>query len=412
MVWFLTKVIAPIAVLGILVVVHEFGHFIVAKLCRVGVLKFAVGFGPAIIRTRRHETTYQIGAIPLGGFVRMVGDMPDLITGAQPTDEIVRDDAGPTAPAARLLDADEENDPAVLAVLHDRSRWFVEKNLWQRSAVVFAGPLFNFLFATFVIFCCVLLYGVRTGMPPMIGGIIAGSPAEKAGLRGGDLVQTLNQTPVSSWEELALGIQQSGGKPVSLKVLRDGALVDLTAEPQAKVRAGAGGERVTTFMIGIDHPNVYEHKAVSVTEAAQIACMSVYETTSGTLFGIVNMLRGLIPADDLASPIYIFQTTGQRAKQGLEELLYLAAFLSVSLAVLNLLPIPILDGGHLLFFFLEAVLGPISVRKKEVAQQVGLLLLLGLMVFAVKNDIFRKAPVDDQPAKSWDSLGEPAKGQP
>ena len=393
------KVISAISVLGILVTVHEFGHFIVAKMCRVGVLKFAVGFGPAIFKFRRNETTYQIGIIPLGGFVRMVGDMPDLITGEQATDAAVREGA--------VVTETKSEPPEVLAVINDRSRWFIEKSLWQRAAVVFAGPLFNFIFAAVTVSICVLYYGARVGISAEVGGIVSGSPAEAAGLAAGDKVKKMNDASVEDWVALTTKIQQSKGEPIKFLVEREGKEIEITATPRERNYKTITGNVVTSYMIGINQPKSYIREVVSAKQAVVYGWEYVFNSTARMFLDIWGMIVGTVPADGLASPILIFQETGNRAEQGMEELIYFATMLSVSLGALNLLPIPVLDGGHLLFFLIEGLVGPISIRKKEFAQGFGMLLLLALMLFAVKNDLTRAPRPDPNEKKSWDSLAEP-----
>ncbi len=405
--WFIAKVLAPILVLGVLVLVHEFGHFIVAKWCGVGVLKFAVGFGPAICRFRKGETVYQIGIIPLGGFVRMVGDMPDSITGAQPTDEAVRSEEHEEPPKIPFHEALH---PEAEAMLRDRSRWFVEKGFWPKFAIVFAGPLFNFLLAIAFIFFCYAVYGERIrDNTPTLGAVMIGSPAEKAGLQAGDVVVSIDGKPVTTWEELAGTIHDGNGSPVPLKVKRGSAEIDVTAQPQAKTISGLTGEKRTVYFLGITPLDTFEYRKVPVGEAAFNAVLAVKQNTEAIYLGLWSMIRGHVSADELAGPLYIVQAAGQHAEKGIEDLLYLTAMLSVSLAVLNLLPIPILDGGHLMFFVIEALIGPISIRKKEFAQQLGFVFLLSLMVFAIRNDIFRKSPADPKEPQKWENFGEAAK---
>jgi regulator of sigma E protease len=398
--WLVAKFLAPLLVLGILVLVHEFGHFIVAKWCRVGVLKFAIGFGPALFRFRKGETVYQIGLIPLGGFVRMVGDMPDALTGPQASDNAVRGEE---------KEEDPDMTPEVQAMLADRSRWFIEKGLWPRAAIVFAGPLFNFFLAIAFTFICIAVWGERIrDNTPKLGSVMIGSPAERAGLQDGDLVKTLNGADIKSWDELAAKIHDSGGASVHLLVSREGQDLEITAQPEQRSVSTAGGQK-SAYFLGITPVETVNHNPVSVLRAAGDAVEMTYENTLMIYYGIWSMIRGKVSTDELAGPLYIMKAAGHHAERGIEELMYLTATLSVSLAVLNLLPIPILDGGHLFFFFLEALIGPISIRKKEFAQQVGLILLLSLMVFAIKNDIFRKAPGDTNAPQKWDSFPDAAK---
>lgn len=381
MVWFFHHVIVPILVIGVLVFIHEFGHFLLAKLCRVGVVKFSVGFGPAIFRVRRRETEYQIGAIPLGGFVRMVGDIPDMITGAQPTDDDVRGEASEE-------EKEEELSPELRAVLEDRSRWFIEKNFWQRSAIVIAGPLFNFLLAVVLVFGAVLLYGEENVVETArIGSVMKNSPAEKAGLKPGDIVHSIDGKAIDSWATLASTVHKGTGETLTLEVGREGKQHTLSVQPDLKEVRSYTGEKIDAYFIGIGPTLLRVQRGL--LGAGRYGVLWTLDKTLLTYMGLWGMLTGQVSPKDLAGPLFILDAAGKQAKQGLENLLYFMALLSVSLAVLNLLPIPILDGGHLMFFIIEGIMGPVSMRKKEFAQQIGMLLLICLMVFALHNDIFR-----------------------
>jgi len=408
MTWILTK-LAAVLVLGVLVLVHEFGHFIVAKWCGVGVLKFAIGFGPPIWKFRRGETEYQIGPIPLGGYVRMVGDMPDPITGPQVTDKVVRvEEFVEQGALEKEVPYREVLSPEAEAMLKDRSRWFIEKGFWPKSAIVIAGPLFNLFLTIALIFCCLVVYGERKmETVPRLGSIMLGSPAEKAGLKEGDIVKTIDDKEISTWENLALTIRDGTGLPVKLKISREGSEQVIVAQPLPKSTVVDGVSK-TSYFLGFLHPGSYTHTPVSIGTAAKAAILVTADNVLSIYYGIWSMIQGSISPKELAGPLYIFQAAGDQAEKGLEDLFYFVAILSVSLAVLNLLPIPILDGGHLMFFILEAILGPISVRKKEVAQQLGFAVLLSLMAFAFKNDIFRKSAEETKGPQKWETFGEPA----
>lgn len=392
MIW---NIIVPIIVLGVLICVHEFGHFIVAKWCGVGVLKFSIGFGPALYRVRIGETEYQIGLIPLGGYVRMIGDIPDMITGPQVSDSAVRGEEDSAKAAAA-----EEASAMERKLFADRRRWFIEKPLWQRSLIVFAGPFFNFILAFVLILISVASFGEGyINTDAVIGSVMGGSPAEHGGLQTGDRVVALDSKPVADWESLAGSIRNGTGATLDLQIERDSQTLNVQVTPQRKEIAGPDGRQETVYLIGIG-PS-FGHKPVPVTRAAEIAAKWTWHATARTCEGLVGMLSGVISPKELAGPLFIFGEANRQAEKGMEDLLSFMAVLSVSLAVLNLLPIPVLDGGHLLFFLIEALAGPISMRKKEVAQQVGMLLLLCLMVFAIKNDITRQTETTSNPVK-WE----------
>lgn len=405
----ISTIVVPLIVLGVLIVVHEFGHFIIAKWCGVGVVKFSVGFGPAIWKKRIGETIYQVSVIPLGGFVRMLGDMPDMITGEQATDSAVRDEDEEQAEGeeASSIYVDEEWSEADRAFFEDRSRWFLEKGLAARSAIVAAGPVFNFLLAIVLIFGSVILYGEEyVEEDPTIGTVMQGSPAGAGGLQEGDLVRTIDGAVVADWKTLAKTIREGSGDEIVLGVVRGGADLELRIRPEAKEIRTPSGEYERVHMIGIGPE--YGTREVGVWRAAEVGLLWTLRATERTVEGLWGLITGHVSPKELAGPLFILGEANRQAKRGLQDLLSFMAVLSVSLAVLNLLPIPVLDGGHLLFFLIEALLGPISIRKREVAQQVGMLLLLCLMVFAIHNDISRDTS-ELEPKVEWESQKTPAK---
>ena len=390
--WIFSSILIPALVIGVLVFVHELGHFLLAKFCGVGVLKFSVGFGPAIFRFTHKETQYQLSIIPLGGFVRMVGDIPDAITGPQETDDAVRGIESKDAKAKPVSKEVEE-------VLSNKNYWFIEKSLWQRSAIVFAGPLFNAIFAVFCVMLAVNMYGQdRLLEEARLGEVMEGSPAEAAGLKVGDLVTSMNGAKIETWEALAKAIHSGKGGPVNLLIDRGGEQKNLVIVPEEQEFTSDDGKNVKSFLIGIKP--TFESISPTFIDSIGIGIHWTYAVSLRTYEGLWGMFVGEVSPKDLAGPLFIFDAASKQAKKGFENILYFMAILSVSLCVLNLLPIPILDGGHLLFFFIEALFGPISIRKKEFAQQVGMMMLLGLMVFAVHNDISREAIPEEKPP-SW-----------
>lgn len=403
MTWFLSSVVVPILVIGVLILVHELGHFLVAKWCGVGVVKFSIGFGPALLKWKRAETVYQLSAIPLGGFVRMVGDVPDMITGAQATDDAVRGDETDAEKVAE----DDEVPPELLA---DHSKWFVEKGFWQRFAIVFAGPASNFIFAVLFVFAVVAIYGEEVPEETAVIGIVMpGSPAEKAGVLPGDHVHALNGEAISSWEELALKIQRGDGGELKLDVERGGERKVVEVTPKKREIRTLRGEKKPVYLIGIQQKT--ERRSAALTTAAKVGVLWTYHQAYLTYAGLWGMVSGVVAPSELAGPLFIFNAAGKEARKGFENILLFMSVLSVSLGVLNLLPIPILDGGHLMFFVLEALMGPIAMRKKEFAQQIGFMLLMLLMGFAITNDIRRdpKASPDNVNFEESSAASAPAK---
>jgi regulator of sigma E protease len=346
------SIVAAIVGLGVLIVFHEFGHFLIAKLCRVGVLTFSVGFGPKLIVKKKGETEYALSAFPLGGYVKMVGEDPD-----------------------------EEVSQA------DLQRSFGQKPLLQRMAIVAAGPGFNLLLAVLLLLVVFLFYGVPV-VSTQIGSVEKGSPAEVAGIQRGDRITSVNQQPVDSWETLSGTIKESNGKPLHLQLRRDDDQLQVTVEPRKKEARNIFGERRDEWMIGIGSQVSIEKGNAGLSIARAFG--QTYEYAKLTLMALFKMVTGEVSPRNLGGPILIAQMAGQQAQEGFASFLAFVAVLSINLGVLNLLPIPVLDGGHLLFFIVEAVIGrPVSVRYREVAQQVGIFLLLLLMVYAFYNDIAR-----------------------
>lgn len=442
-------VVSFVVVVGILIFVHELGHFLVARWCGVGVDRFSLGFGPVLFSFRRGETEYCLSAIPLGGYVKMMGEESPLEGG------------GTGSP--------------------DSEKSFSEKPVWRRFLIVFAGPGMNF-FLPIVLTAGLFMAlgrpgsppvvgpvepgspaaqaGLRTGdrvvsvdgqpivqweemlerfqstgggeiqlalrrgeeeigvrviprqkklrdplgderslweigarayAPPRIGQVMPGQPADRAGLRAGDTVLAIDGQPVYGWDELAEGIQKRAGKPTIFTLERDGKRLEISVVPEPGKHPGGEDKEVGLIGIGSSGrgPNAVYSRSNPLA-AIQLAVVWTGDVTWLTLRSIWKLIRGAIPASNIGSPIMIAVEAGQQARLGWDNLILFTALISVNLGVLNLFPIPVLDGGHLLFFAIEAIRGrPLSLRKREVAQQVGMFLLLLLMVFAVYNDVSR-----------------------
>ena len=438
-------ILVTVVVLGVLIFVHELGHFLVAKRSGVGVLKFSLGFGPKLVGVKRGETEYLLSALPLGGYVKMIGEDPSDQSpeAADPERSFSQKGvgarariilAGPLANFALpvlifwgiftfvgqpyflpIVGTPKQGSPAGQAGLlpGDRvqalegariERWNEVDAALQassgkplnftmtRDGRTFDVPLAPRAVATRDIF------GQETqawdlGLHPLlstrIGQVLPGHVAEQAGLRSGDRILALNGTPVVEWEQLAKTIHGSPGKSVRLTVERDGQRFDVEATPRpTKQQTAAGEEEIGLIGIGPAPESHYQRLnpvAAIVDGVKETARMSVV-----IVQGFVKLIQGKISPKTIGGPILIGQVTGEAVQRGPVQVLQLTAFLSINLAILNLLPIPILDGGHLLFAFIEWVRRkPVSLRKREIAQQVGLVLLVGLMVFAFYNDIFR-----------------------
>ncbi|HLK11051.1 MAG TPA: RIP metalloprotease RseP [Candidatus Binatia bacterium] len=340
--------------LGVLVFVHEVGHFLVAKRVGVKVLRFSIGFGPVLLSRRRGETEYALSAMPLGGYVKMLGE--------------------------------EDEDEAQA----DPARAFSTQHPLRRGAIVFAGPAMNFVFA-FLAYA-VLFATVGAEVPstlPRVGGVAAGSPAARAGLEVDDRIVAIDGRPITSWEELSQGVLHSGGARLTLEVERGGTRFTSQVTPELKTDKNLFGEEMgRAYRIGIEAS--HDWVRVGPIAAVGMAGEQTWSATAIVARGLALMVQGRVPLRDLGGPIAIAQAAGQQARAGFRYFMSMLAFLSINLGVLNLLPIPALDGGHLALFAIEGALGrPLRPRHREIAQQVGLLLLLTLMVFVFYNDIHR-----------------------
>jgi len=445
----MTTVVAFLAVIGILIVIHELGHFIVARASGVGVERFSIGFGPVLWRYKGPETEYCLSAIPMGGYVKMMGDDENPLEGG----------------------ATGHYDPA---------KAFHTKPLFVRFLIVFAGPAMNFVLAA-AIFALVFMtvgrpavpatigkvveggaavaaglgtgdrvvgvdgrpvqywdellrvvqdsdgkplrltavgpagerqvtvtptrikgrdvfgdekdtwdLGARPFTPPLIGDTVSGYPAAKAGLQSGDLVVALDGKPIASWDDMAEAIHKRAGQPTAITVKRGSQAIDVTVTPTAVKERGPDGKEVEVGRIGVSPGMSATFVRSNPLVAVKDGVVRTAEVTALTAVGLYKIVVGQLDRSNIGGPIQIAVAAGEQARQGLPSLAFFTAVISVNLALLNLLPVPMLDGGHLLFFVCEAVLGrPLSLRKREVAQQVGFVLLMLLMVYAVYNDLAR-----------------------
>ncbi|MBV5316918.1 MAG: RIP metalloprotease RseP [Desulfobulbaceae bacterium] len=353
----MNSVLSFVLVLGVLIFVHEFGHFLLAKLFGVKVLKFSLGFGQKVIGRQWGETEYLISAFPLGGYVKMYGE--------QQGEEVLPEDV---------------------------HRSFSHKPVWQRFGIVFGGPLFNLVFAVVLFFCIFLFAGLPEPVDSTrIGEVSAGSVAEEMGVKSGDVVRSINGQLTTSWTQVSDGIKDSQGQAVILVVDRQGQELTFTAKPTMQKMKNLFGEAVgERFMLGIVRSDEIRYKKVGIGESGSAALMQTWNLGYLTVMGIVKMVQRVIPASELGGPIRIAEIAGQQLEAGWMNLLYFMGLLSVNLGILNLLPIPVLDGGHLVFLSLEAIRRkPLNDRTMEISQKIGIAILGTLMVFVFYNDILR-----------------------
>lgn len=445
MINFVTNSIAFVVVLGVLIFIHEFGHFLFARIFGVGVEKFSLGFGPKIWGVTKGITDYRISAIPLGGYVKMVGESPD-----------------------------SEVDP------EDIHLSFTHKKLYQKALIVAAGPMFNLILAL-VIFWMLILINGRTSLKPVIGEMEPGSPALSAGLAPGDEILSVGGVEIKTWDEMDKIVEASGGSELSLTYLRNGKELSASVRPslfpgknelgedvklyslgampiirpvldyvdengpawKAGIREGDRlvradskpveswtsftkligdgkgaritieverngkilefslsperkeiktpiGEKFEKYMIGIMGSREIVHISFGPIESARESFTQIVWVCKLTAIGMVKFVAGSLPEDNIGGPIRIAEMAGEQARAGLNYFVYFIAAVSANLAVINLFPVPVLDGGHLLFFAIEAVIRrPISRKIKEICLQIGMALLLSLMAYVIYKDIMR-----------------------
>ncbi|MBW2196818.1 MAG: RIP metalloprotease RseP [Deltaproteobacteria bacterium] len=348
------NIFALVIVLGVLIFFHELGHFLVARLLGVGVETFSLGFGPKIISKKIGITDYRISAIPLGGYVKMVGEQPDA-----------------------------DLDPADIPLS------FTHKHVFKRILIVAAGPFFNILLALIIFYGIFQISGMLI-LKPSIGEVNEGTPAYRTGLKKGDLVVSIDGVKISSWEDMAKMITTSKGNTLSISVLRGNSMRILDVTPEPKIFKNIFNEDMERYVIGVTASGDFFTKDLNVFQAFSQSFIQTYQITALTIKGVVKLFQGRVSPKTLGGPIMIAQMAGQEAREGAINLIFFIALISINLAILNFLPIPVLDGGHLLFFFVEAVTGrPVSIKIREIAQQAGIFVLILLMIFVFYNDIAR-----------------------
>jgi regulator of sigma E protease len=350
----MSTIISFLVVLGVLIFVHELGHFLLAKLTGVGVEKFSLGFGPKIVSKKVGMTEYMISAIPLGGYVKMVGES---------------------------LDAEIDDTLLPLSFAH--------KGIIKRSLIVLAGPGFNLLLSVVIFFMFFQISGMPI-MEPEVGEVQEGMPAYEGGIRAGDRIVSVDGQPVNRWEEMAAAIKKSQGGTLRIEIVRDEQSRFLNVTPKLISSRNLFGEETQQYVIGITASGAFSTKRLNPFQCAVQGVSQTWQIAKLTVTAVGKIVSGAISAKTLGGPIMIAQLAGQQAKAGIMNLIFFIALLSVNLAIINLLPIPVLDGGHLLFFLIEAVSRrPINVKTREMAQQVGIFVLIVLMIFVFYNDIAR-----------------------
>lgn len=349
-----------IILIGILVFVHELGHFILAKRIGVKIIKFSLGLGPRLIGKKIGETEYLISAFPLGGYVKMAGE--------DPTEEVPPEDL---------------------------ERSFMAQPVLKRTAIVSAGPIFNFLFA-YLVFLIILAQGLPINIPsigtflPRLGQVDIDSPASRSGLKEGDIVIAINAQRIFTWDEMTEIVMKNPEKELTLRVKRDREEIGLKVIPKKVVVKDLKGADIEIGRIGVSKRLETKIVKGDILNAPLKAAIALYGWSELVIQSIIRLITGKLSFKYIGGPILIGKMSGEVASIGISAFIMFMSIISINLAILNLLPIPILDGGHLLLFAIESIRRrPLSIKMRERAQQIGLFIIIILMIFAFYNDIMR-----------------------
>ncbi|MGF1607027.1 MAG: RIP metalloprotease RseP [Rhodothalassiaceae bacterium] len=348
--------------IGLLLFVHEWGHYFVARLLGVRAETFSVGMGPEVFGwTDKRGTRWRLSALPLGGYVKFFGDM---------------------GPASRP-------DPETLATMspEERASAFHLQPLWRRAAIIAAGPAINLVFAV-LLFAALFVSVGRAVTPPVVPDVLDGSPAAEAGLLPGDRIVRAAGQPIDSFEGLIQEIRLRANVPLDLTVQREGRQLDMTIVPEAIEAEDRFGNRYTFGRIGVPVPQTRETERYGPFGALAAAVEQTGRTVRLMAEGLRQIILGIRSLDDLGGPVKIAKLSGEQAFLGAATFVTFLAVISINLGLVNLLPIPILDGGHLLFYAIEALKGaPLSERVQEWGYAAGLAMVLGLMLLLTLNDL-------------------------
>ena len=371
----LTTIIAVVVVLGGLIFFHELGHFAVARGLGMGVSTFSLGFGPKILKYRRGKTEYALSLVPLGGYVALVG----------------------------------ESDPKDIPEGFTEKESFALRPAWQRLLVVAAGPAANIILAWLLCWTLALGWGTPV-LLPQVGGVVQNGPADKAGIQPGDTIVSINGAAVANWQAMADAITQSNGKTLAVTLSRpdmapqaddqtrtdeaaqpeQGMIISVELTPERSIRKTIFGEEESAWLIGIRNSGAVRLVQHGFADAAIAGAGQTADMVSLTWQSFVKLAERVVPLDQVGGPIMIMQMVGKQAHEGLAGLLALAALISINLGILNLLPIPVLDGGQIVFCLWEIIFRrPLNARLQDYAMRAGIALLVALMLLATYNDLWR-----------------------
>lgn len=349
------SVLAVILVLGGLIFFHELGHYLANRAMGIGVITFSIGMGPKLFAFKRGKTEYRLSWLPFGGYVSAVGEYSDEIEALGFTQE---------------------------EAIYNRAPW-------QRLVLAFAGPFANLLLAWIIYVGLTFFSGLAIALP-QVGEVMPNSPALAAGLQKGDMITKINETIVTDWDQVPVLIGASNGKEIRLEVERDGNPLFMNLTPKQMTRSNIFGEKESAWLLGVQVLGTVRHEELSFGQAIIQGTIQTWNMIDLTLTGLKKLVTGSVPADAVGGPILIAEMIGSQASIGIASLLMLTALISVNLGLLNLLPIPVLDGGTILFSIIEMIIRrPIPNIVQEKLMQIGAFLLISLMVFATFNDIMR-----------------------
>lgn len=359
------NIVTFILVLSLLVFVHEMGHYLVGRWSGIRILAFSVGFGPELFGfTDRHGTRWKISVIPLGGYVRFFGD----------------EDASSKPDSEGIAAMSEE----------DRARSFAGAKLWKRAATVAAGPIANFLLAIAIFTILFSVYG-RTIADPVVAEVKPEGAAAAAGVLPGDLLVAIDGSKVETFDDVRRYVSIRPSQKIVVTIERAGQKLDLPMVPERVDQTDQFGNKIELGQIGIvtnQQAGNFRLQTYTPLQALREGVIQTRDIVTGTFKYIGNIFAGTMRADQLGGPIRVAQASGQMATLGIGAVLQFAAMLSVSIGLLNLMPVPVLDGGHLMFYAVEAVRGkPLGSAVQEIAFRIGLAMILTLMVFTTWNDI-------------------------
>ena len=347
--------LAVVLVFGGLIFFHELGHFAAFRAFKVGVITFSIGMGPKLCSFRRGKTEYRLSWLPFGGYVSGVGEYSDEVESLGFTQE----EAVTSKPA------------------------------WQRLIIAFAGPFMNLIIAWFIYWGLTLSMGLAVPLP-QAGGILQGSAAMEAGLLPGDMITAIDGKPVDRWEQVPETVGASGGRTLNVEVEREGRSMTFSMTPTRSERTNIFGETETAWLIGVQASGAVRYEEKGFFESAVLGLRQTWNMIDVTLTGVKKLVTGSVAADSVGGPILIAQMLGKQAEEGLAPLLLLTALISVNLGLLNLFPIPVLDGGSILFCIVEIIIRrPVPEKVQEWSMRIGAGLLIALMVFATFNDVMR-----------------------